>query len=566
MLKMKNIKFYIVSALVFLVMSCDEDFLIQKDLFTQLDENYYSSPDEIDAALAAVYAAIPTDAGNNNPTLLSELMSDDRFGGGGTNDIGFKDTDAFTISTEDYYRPVWRTYYEGIFRANMILKRFDQANYTDENAKNQALGETYFLRAYLYLKLCQLFGTVPLITDPAPVNFPKASPEELFGQIAFDLKKAIELMPAIPYNPSGDQSRLGHATKWAAEGMMARAFLFYTGYYQKSELPLVEGGGSVTKNQVITWVDECIASSGHGLVRDFRNLWLYSAADTTSDYPYNNILGGLDNKTAKWVGESGGNIETVFAIKYSLFGGWNAPNKLSYSNQLSLYMGLRGANNNWVPFGQGWGGGPVNPQLWDSFEEGDIRKEGSILNVNNPNEGAIYGNYVWNGDNSQHETGMYGKKYLPIIYNSNNSIRSIYSKFYPGTSTDMQIFNMQDEVLLRFADILLMGAELGSANAQDYFDQVRERAGLTSKPVTLENIKIERRHELCMEGIRYFDLLRWRDAEAAFAIASNIPVKTTNLDEMYVSSFRPETGGFLPIPESQVRLSNGLLLQNPGWE
>jgi hypothetical protein len=120
-------------------------------------------------------------------------------------------------------------------------------------------------------------------------------------------------------------------------------------------------------------------------------------------------------------------------------------------------------------------------------------------------------------------------------------------------------------VLLRFADILLMGAELGSTHAQNYLDQVRSRAGLASIPVSLDNIKTERRHELAGEGLRYFDLLRWHDAEAAFAIATNIPCKTLNTDVTYTVTFRPETGGFLPIPEGQVRLSGGVLTQNPGW-
>ena len=124
---------------------------------------------------------------------------------------------------------------------------------------------------------------------------------------------------------------------------------------------------------------------------------------------------------------------------------------------------------------------------------------------------------------------------------------------------------MQDEVLLRFSDILLMGAELGSAKAQQYFDKVRQRAGLDSKPVSLEAIKAERRHELAFEGIRYFDLLRWHDEEAAFAQIKNISVKNIGVDEAYNSSYRPETNGFLPIPESQVLLSDGKLEQNPGW-
>jgi hypothetical protein len=130
----------------------------------------------------------------------------------------------------------------------------------------------------------------------------------------------------------------------------------------------------------------------------------------------------------------------------------------------------------------------------------------------------------------------------------------------------MQLWNMQDDILLRFSDILLMAAELGSSNAQTYFDDVRERAGLGrgSKTVSLEAIKMERRHEFCCEGLRYHDLLRWGDVEEAFAEASGFTVYTGGVSETYVANYNPART-FLKIPESQVRLSNGVLEQDPGW-
>jgi hypothetical protein len=556
---MRKFKYIASILLAFTALGCAENFLDTKDLYEQSDESFYKTADDIAAALAAAYASLPLDAGNNNPFIVAELMSDDCFGGGGVNDNGFHGTDAFTEATDDYYLPLWETTYQGILRVNMILNRFDQATFDDATEKDQAHGETYFLRAYFNFRLATFFGAVPLKTSPEPANLPKATPEELFGQIASDLKMAIELMPATKLQKISTD-RLGHATKWAAEALMARVFLFYTGYYQASELPLAEGG-TVSKDQVIGWVDDCVANSGHGLISDFRNLWPYSynEAPWTSQYQY-----AIDNNL-KWVGEDGANIETVFAIKFSINGGWNLPDKLSYSNQHVLYSGIR--NQAVVPFGQGWGGGPVNPQLWESFEPGDVRQQGSILNLNDPtlNEGAIMTEFQWGGDNQMHETGYFEKKYTPIVFDDGTiAPKSIFYLLYGGENNH-QLWDMQDDVLIRFSDVLLMGAELGSANAQSYFDQVRTRAGLVSKPVTLDNIKAERRHELAFEGLRYFDLLRWHDAEAAFAVATNIPVKNMTVDEIYTVTYRPETGGFLPIPISQVLLSNGVLVQNPGW-
>lgn len=355
---MKNIEYLTIAALTLLVSSCGDNFLDTKNLYQKLDVDYYSNPKDITEALTGAYSCLAPDEGNNNPILVSELMSDDRFGGGGTNDVGFFNTDAFLISDAEYYLPLWRLTYYGIFRTNMILKRFNQAVYTNENDKNQAHGEAYFLRAYYYFRIAQFFGSGPLITDPAPVNLPAAEPEKLYGQIASDLKKAIELMPAIPYS-SIPVSNLGHVTRWAAEGLMARVFLFYTGYYNKSNLPLVEGG-SIDKDMVIGWVDDCVSSSGHGLISDFRNLWPYSFSSIIGKTEtFVNTYSYAVKNNLNWVDEKGANIETVFAIKFSPYGGWGgepSKQKLSYSNQLVLYMGLRGAANSLIPFGQGWEG------------------------------------------------------------------------------------------------------------------------------------------------------------------------------------------------------------------
>ncbi|MBN1415407.1 MAG: RagB/SusD family nutrient uptake outer membrane protein [Bacteroidales bacterium] len=553
---MKTIKYLTIIAITLVAISCTDNFLDTKNLYQKTDESYYKTPEDIEEALAGAYAAVPLDAGNNNPFIVSELMSDDCFGGGGSNDDGFHSTDAYTLVNANYYNELFQFNWNGILRVNMILKRFGNAEYTNEDEANQSKGEALFLRAYFYFRLSQFFGPVPLKLEPAPANLPRATAEEMYGQIASDLKTAIEIMPATPYR-SIPVARLGHITKWAAEAMMARVFLFYTGFYQKESLPLA-GGGSVTKADVIGWIDDCVQNSGHDLLSDFRNNWAYSSVQR---YPY------TANNGLSWAGEEGDNVETVWAIKYSPYGGWNPPSQqLSYSNQHSLYVGLR--QQFYLPFGQGWGGGPVNPQLWDSFEEGDIRREGSILNVNilgNPDEGTIPENFIWGSDNQMHETGLWQKKYMPIYDSINGALRSIYLADYPS-QTDMQLWNMQDDVLLRFADVLLMGAELGGTNAQAYFDRVRARVGLASKPATLENIKLERRHELAFEGLRHFDLMRWHDMEAAHALVKNIPVKNVNVDEIYNDTYRTETQGFLPIPKTEITLSEGVLKQTPGWE
>lgn len=556
---------YILPVIIFLWTSCSEDWLDQKNLYQKTDESYFHTPADVQEMLTGAYSALPVDAGQNHPLLVADVMSDDCFGGGdNANDIdGFHRTDNFTISNPDFYQELFDRAWEGILRTNLIIKRFDQVEYDDPIEQNRDLGEAHFLRAYFYFRLSKFFGPVPLRLQPDGNEVVRATPEVMYGQIASDMKKAIELMPSIRYQDIPVE-RLGHATKWAAEGIMARIFLFYTGYYQQTELPLAEGG-SVKKDQVIDWLDDCINSSGHALLTDFRNNWPYSSV---SGYAF------TANNNLSWAGEEGGNYETMLAIKYSPYAGYSPPDQqLRYSNSHCLFVGLR--DQSYQPFGQGWGLATVNPQLWESFEEGDLRREGSIINMNihdNPDDSAITNNYIWGGTNATYtqtqETGCFQKKYAPTYdYNSNGVLEGIYYTLY-GAPSDFMLWNMQDDVLIRFADVLLMSAELGGPNATAHFNEVRTRAGLD--PIdnpTLDDIKLERRHEFAFEGLRYHDLLRWglAGAKTALEAANGMTVLYVGEEVEYSITFPLETGGFLPIPETEILMAEGELEQTPGW-
>lgn len=544
--KLLYIPFFI-AALFFT--GCDDDFLVQKNLTDVSDETYYKTPVQIQEALIGAYACLPADEGVNNSILISNLMSDDCFGGGGTNDVGFRDIDAYQSSTENLYENLWMRNYKGIFRVNMIITRSDQSVYEDEAQKNQDIGEAYFLRAFFNLRLAQHFGSFPLKLDTDPKNLPKASADVIFGQIASDLLLAIELMKDVKITTISKDNR-GHATKWAAEALLARAYLFYSGYYNKQDITLPDGS-TLTKAEVIEHLDDCIENSGHELVSDFRNQWAYSYAGSEYAYAANNNL--------EWIGEDGDNLETIFAFQYSPYANWNLPGVMSYSNQLSLYMGLRGQTG-LIPFGTGWGGGFVNPDLWNLYANDDLRRQGSIIDVRDPDEGNCSTDYAWGQWEAQHETGYYQKKYTPIQLTTDAGLKGMFYIMY-GSPDDYQRWNMMDEVIIRFADVLLMAAELNED--VDPLNRVRQRAQMDPiAAYTLDALKAERRFELAFEGLRYFDVLRWHD-EAVLDITTQ--VLTNNIETTYSVTFRPETGGFLPIPESQVRLSSGVLEQNSGW-
>ena len=546
---MKKILF--VCSIILLLSGCGENFLDTEPLTQKVNTNFYKTPSDIQSALMGIYSVVAPEDVAMSSFIVSELMSGERLPGGGPDDQAALAVGQFRNHSNDMYLSPWSRNYAGIFRANMLLSSLEQVAFNNEQQADKAEGEARFLRAYFYFDLAKMFGTAPLVLKTEPENLPKASADELFAQIAEDLKIAIEKLPATAYTTND----IGRTTKWAAEGYMARVFLFYTGMYKKESLPLPDGG-SITKQQVISYVDDCIANSGRTLVSEFRNLWPYSY--NTKDYAY-----AKDNDLS-WVGEEGGNTEVIFSIRYSSAGNWDYPNM---SNQMVLFFGWRAQDQ--VPFGQGWGWGPVSPLMWNDWPDSDLRKKGSICDVNDDNEGIS--GFDWGGDNQQHETGLWQKKYIPINEyvkdkESGETKQQNISMALYGAPTDFMLNNTQETVLLRLADVLLMGAELGSTKQQEYLDRVRSRVNLPSIPVTLENIKRERRFELAFEGIRYYDLLRWGDAEKEINKLKNIPVKSANKDEAYSTKFRPETKGFLPIPNSQIQLSNGVLVQNEGWE
>ncbi len=547
---MKHKIFFLISAILLIVLSsCGDDYLHRENLSQPSTDNFYSNPQLIDQGLNAVYTTLRAGSWATSEMMIAELMSDDRFGSGGQEDINAQGLDQIKLVQETLYDGLWSEPYVGIFRANMLLKYFDRAEYDDQELHDQRLGEAHFLRAYLYFKLAKFFGTVPLITDPEEqdVNSPKASADELFAQIATDLKTAIDIMPSKPYY----EFLSGRATKWAAEALMARVWLFYTGVYNKSEMPLAEGG-SVTKSQVQDWLVDIIDNSGHQLASDFRNIWPYSG---NPDYKF-----AVENDL-NFIGEDERNTETIFAVKFTTVNGWG---NVSACNFNTVALGFRGLFSG--PHGPGWGWAAVNPQLWDSYEPGDLRREGSIITLDTVVEGSNF-QYQLGGWGCWWETGYYDKKYCPTTAQdpSTGWWVSLYYLWYGGQSFYM-LSSLQDMIKIRFADVLLMAAELDCPSAQTYFNMVRTRAGLSPKPVTLENIKEERRHELAFEGLRYFDLLRWHDVATAFAKVKNVPIYNNKEPATYDGpDYRPETNGFLPIPPAQIRLSGGILEQNPGW-
>lgn len=534
------------------VLSSCSNFLDTENLTEKNSSNFPATVEDIETALVSVYAANTEVLVNTEKyqiiQLVSELMADYTLSGGGMGDLQARAMAEFKQNGVNMYSGAWQRYYRGIHRANFILENIDRVRFDSDIEKNNILGQTYFLRAQFYFDLARMFEKVPLVLTTSPENKPQAEPDELYAQIFSDLKLAINLLPNVTFQEMSKDD-LGRVTKWAAEAMLGRAYLFYSCFYKKENIRLNDGS-DLNKQNVIEYIDDCIANSGHDLIEDFRELWPYSYSNKEYEYA----------KGLEWIGEDGKNCETVYAFKFSTMG---SAGNLSYCNNINLYYGIRGQET--MPFAKGWGWGSVVPKFYKEWPDDDLRKKATILNVNDPNEG-ISSIYKWNANRNYNETGFYNKKYIPINVRDAQGKLVNYSCELYGVTPNFQYNNTQDMVIIRFSDVLLMGAELGSSKAQDYMDRVRGRVNLPSVPPTLENIKKERLYELAFEGIRFYDLMRWGEIETAVNyMQKDVPVKTMGVDDYVTNMFRKESRGFLPIPEDQIQLSNGVLKQNPGW-
>lgn len=529
---MKNIKLYIPIVILLSLAACKKSFLDTEDVVNASEQNFYKTPNDAWKALIGSYDGLQRVwSGGIALPVAAEIMSDNAFGGTGNSDgLGYQMMDEFdklrSPSDQNLYGDNWSNYYKAVFRANMLLTHLDQVNWTgSESLRNVYESEARFIRAYCYFDMVRLWGNIPLITKSTVENVPQANPDSVYKLIADDLVFAAANLPATGY-ANQDKSTYGRVTKWAAESLMGRVFLYYTGYYNKTDLV-----GTVSKAQALAYLEDVISNGGFGLVNNFANLWPAASP-------------------ANYVGED--NKETVFAIKYTYTSNWDGNVD---GNQWMVMYGIRGQNI--APYGLGWGGGTVNAKLWNAFEAADTRRNASITSIDG--EGLKFDNKK----DQREYTGYYNKKYSPM----SDGTESLAEKM-GGVS--FMIGQFEDYVSIRFSDVLLMAAELGSPNAQKYFDDVRNRAyggSAPSKTVNQANIMAERRLEFAGEGIRYWDLLRQGASVAAAAIAETVTLQNggVNATKTILAAKITETKGLAQVPTSQITLSNNVLKQNSGW-
>lgn len=575
------------SALVLasLVFAGCEKFLDTVSYTERNTSNFPASEEDARQLVTGIYATLNLDLRDFAGTgyiMQANLCSDDCYGGGGMDDSETQAWDHLMYNDIDHQADFWTNCYSGIGRANMAISALDKVE--DEDLRNQLLGEAYILRSWFYFELAQMFEIVPLVTTvPESVadaaEYPAlASVEELYGFIAASLKIACDNMPSTPYGSI--ITGRGHVNRWVAEGLLARVYLFYTGFYSDKEgksittLPLMDletntlSSETIGKDYVVAKLEDCIKNSGYSLVPDFRCLWTYSNKATKSDYPF------MADCAESWYMDAH-NPEQMFHI--------NAAKSSHKYNYLNYYCGIRTFNSGdykgVFPMSRGYGFATVNPDLWNNWDENDIRRKGSIWSV--WEEAPDFDSYQFGAESQMEETGLWQKKiHSPACYiNGKWAFEFTSTSDYYGADKDLgRKKSTSDFTLLRFADVLLMHAELtdGKAiyNGMDGMNAVRARAKLPQIAYSVDALRQERRHELAFEAIRWGDMRRYGKAYCIAALETQLGGRIWNTgNETRMKDQGPgykaryeATWGFRPYPQMEISLSNGVLTQRPGWD
>lgn len=515
----KNIIYF--STLALLATSCSDWLEEPTPGVTKLDD-YFSG---VETAIENVNACYVPLGWELNDTYFSEwfigdVVSDDALKGGqSTNDMAdVYDLENWkTMSNNGLLKQYYRAQFQGIGRCNLTIHYVEQmsTNETfDLDTKKRILGEAHYLRAYYYFRMLRIFGGVPLttkiISSDSEWNMKRATEDEIYAQIKSDLTTAESYLPLKSEYATED---LGRATKGAAQAMLLKVNLYTKDYAEAKK-----------------WGENIIKSNEYDLCPDYN-----------------------DNFTLE--GENG--IESVWEIQYSEEETSDYGEGFGFTRGTFSVILTRSRSS---LLGGGWGFNHPTQNLYDEFEDGDLRREATIIvptdeQIQNPSQEIYLGNRFLN------------RKYA-LVEDAENT------QFYSLAHDSRGPINNKQ---IRYADVLLMYAEacaeLGAdTEATEALNRVRNRAkmpsfpgyditinGETMTPNLQQAIRHERRVELAMEGHRWFDLCRWGIAKETMDAykATETPECQSQMAEFIKGKHE-----LFPIPFDEIDL-NPLLTQNP---
>ena len=470
-----------------LLFSCGDDF-VDVESENQNSDNFFNSEEDYQNALTGAYDLLQATYLN---VMLGEIASDNTLAGGesATDVPGIQEIDDMIHTpVNSQLRDIWSWMFAGVNRANFILEFQGKTDFT---GKNEIIAQARFLRAYYYFELVKWFGDVPLVVDKRfqfgdQFEVERTPKAEVYAQIELDLIFAADNLPAT-------QTETGRITKGAAQALLGKAYLFQNKF-----------------DEAATILDQAIAGP-YDLVTDYNSIFEFD-------------------------GEN--NIESVFEIQYTDEEG--AGFECLQCSEGNVAVGFNGIRNyNGPVFESGFSFNIPTQEVVDEFEDGDIRKDVAILDIN-----------AWADDTGAtfstgfEHTGYYNRKYISRKGDLNTG--------------DANLTNPNNYRAIRFADVLLMAAEANNrkpspndTKAQTYLNRVRDRAELIDVTATGSDLTTaiyhERRVELVGEGHHFFDLVR------------------TGRAAQEIDGFQSGKHEVFPIPSIEIQLAGNRWNQNPGY-
>lgn len=453
---MKSIYTIVVLFVIVSITGCEKDFLERPSLSQISSDNFYQTTADLRLATAALYGGSPWWQWNSNPYLmLGDVMSG--------NIISQWWGDAVQLNTfsitgqNSIMQQAWTGLYIVVAHCNATINAIqEKAPATISEAdKNAALAEARFIRAMAYYQLVMLWGDVPIIQDNTKlITSPllnRNTKEDVYRFIVADLIFASRNLPAT--------DAPGRATTWSAQGMAGKVYLTMSGLSQ-------EGG---PRNQA--YLDSAKLFAGNVCKNSGRML--------------------LPNYADLFKTQFNDNQESLFSLQWAAGVGYGFGNMLlTYSPSSDITP-----NNQ-----QAWVGLEPTYDLYKQYSKKDsIRRKASFMIP---------------GD-TYHELNAAGGGYTA---NSSSLKKHIIGTQTDNNTPNMTLFSsIEHNALLRLADVYLVYAEaiLGNnastsdGDALQYFNAVRQRAGVDPAPaLTIDTLILERRKELAYEGHYWFDLVR----------------------------------------------------------
>lgn len=539
-MKKKFLKYCIgvLSLCLVLFPSCNELDLAPTNKFTDL--NYWTSPEKASAVLSMAYSQLY----GANYFFGNERLSDNLYEGRGNTDekiitAGQADAALGRFANE------WRNCYEGIKTCHTFLENVDRVPKMDETLKTRMKAEARFIRASLFFRLTSHYGDVPLFeTNLSLQEANEISRSPKADVINFVRKELNEIVAELPTRQQSTAGENGRITKAAVMTLLARTFLYENDwtnvasisekiingeYGQYSLFPSYEGL-FLPENE---YNSEVILDMGYTL--NLRTWGEFYDAIPISVGGRINAFAPTQELVDDYIMKNGKSIREADS-------GYSEENP--YANRDPRFAATI------VYHGYRWKKG--NGTTSTIYIKPGSSKDAGASNLDE---------YAGPGQNST-GTGYYLRKY-----------------FDPTAPASMQAgLNI---ILMRYADVLLMYAEakneLGQMNEEIWnktIRPVRQRAGFTDAtalnyPGTnmQEIIRRERRCELAVEGLRLFDIRRWKTIETVMNTnphGAKFASNNTQYIQLDTRRFNKDRDYLFAVPQSQ-RDINPNLSQNPGY-